>query len=102
MQSYCFLCPSVFSPAIAQRMQALVDYSSGFEVAEVDLQLRGPGDMSGLAQSGLPDFRMASLSDVEFFQEVHRVADEYLAQHPDFITHLAETSTYSYVLGGLE
>ncbi|MCF6268866.1 MAG: ATP-dependent DNA helicase RecG [Melioribacteraceae bacterium] len=43
------------------RLNSLVNYSSGFKLAEIDMKLRGPGDIYGLKQSGLPDFKYANL-----------------------------------------
>src|SRR5262249_20611079 len=44
-----------------QRVQAMVSTTDGFRLAEVDLQLRGPGEMAGTRQSGMPEFRIANL-----------------------------------------
>ena len=44
-----------------QRIQAMVSTTDGFRLAEVDLQLRGPGELAGTRQSGMPEFRIANL-----------------------------------------
>lgn len=100
-QSYCFLCPTLRGRAIDERLQVLVNTNSGFQVAEQDLALRGPGELTGNVQSGLPDFRMTSLTDLTFLQEVKEVADRYIQNHPDFLESVSDIA-YSTHLGGLE
>src|SRR5690606_36563931 len=52
-----------------RRLKAIAELSDGFDVAEEDLQIRGPGDYFGLRQSGVPDFQVADLlQDIELFQ----------------------------------
>lgn len=41
----------------------MVTHHNGFDLAQIDLELRGPGDLAGIRQSGLPDLKMASLTD---------------------------------------
>jgi ATP-dependent DNA helicase RecG len=61
-QGYCFLMSTSADEAAAQRLAVLEAKSSGFDVAEADFALRGPGDVLGTRQSGLPEFRMADLA----------------------------------------
>ena len=68
-QSYCFLFTESTSDETIQRLKALVEHSSGFKLAEIDLLLRGPGEIYGVKQSGIPDLKMASLGDAEL---IHR------------------------------
>lgn len=87
-QSYCLLFPSIHSPVVLKRLHALVEHSSGFKLAEIDLQIRGPGEVFGTAQSGIPDLRMATLSDVKTIAEAREAAlalleeDSSLAHYP--------------------
>jgi ATP-dependent DNA helicase RecG len=61
-QSYCFLLyQAPLSDEARGRLQALTDTTDGFEIAERDLQLRGPGDFFGTRQAGVPTFRMIDL-----------------------------------------
>jgi ATP-dependent DNA helicase RecG len=61
-QSLCILMTSVRLTDVArQRIQAMVSTTDGFRLAEVDLNLRGPGEMAGTRQSGIPEFRVANL-----------------------------------------
>jgi ATP-dependent DNA helicase RecG len=61
-RSYCILMTGgkISAPA-AERLSAMVRTQNGFELAELDLQLRGPGEFFGTRQAGIPDFRVANL-----------------------------------------
>ena len=61
-KSYCILTSQNRNPETTQRLKALCKTTDGFKIAEEDLKLRGPGDFFGSRQSGLPTFRVASLS----------------------------------------
>lgn len=85
-ESFCFLFVSSQqgrSLSEVQRLQALVRYNSGFKLAEIDLQLRGPGEVYGTAQSGIPDLRMANLNDAKQISETREVAEKILAEDPE-------------------
>ena len=61
-QSLCILkTPNRHNEVARQRIQAMVSSNDGFRLAEVDLQIRGPGEMAGTKQSGIPEFRVANL-----------------------------------------
>jgi ATP-dependent DNA helicase RecG len=61
-QSRCILMtPFRLNEVARQRIQAMVSATDGFRLAEVDLQLRGPGELAGTRQSGIPEFRIANL-----------------------------------------
>jgi ATP-dependent DNA helicase RecG len=61
-QSYCVLVADLRRPEARQRLEVLERTSDGFEVAEADLRLRGPGELLGQSQSGTPTFRFADLT----------------------------------------
>ena len=68
-QSYCLLFSSTPDKNINQRLKALVECDDGFELAEKDMTIRGPGEFFGVKQSGLPDLAMASLANVELIKK---------------------------------
>jgi len=75
-QSYCFLFSEAWSESTKKRLNAMTTCSSGFELAQIDLDLRGPGEFMGIRQSGLPDLKMASLSDRIMIEEARRAAEK--------------------------
>lgn len=79
-QSYCFLFTDSNSPDALQRLKYMVKYNSGFDLAEMDLQLRGPGEIYGIKQSGIPDLRMASFGDKELLDRVRRSAGRLITE----------------------
>jgi len=73
-QSYCFLFSDNWSELTQKRLRYLESCSDGFKLAEKDLELRGPGEVYGVRQSGLPDLKVASLTDVELLQKAQNEA----------------------------
>jgi len=67
-QSYCFLFSSSNTENSKERLEALEQFSDGFQIAEKDLALRGPGQFLGTVQSGLPDIAMENLTNVKLIK----------------------------------
>ncbi|MBK9759535.1 MAG: ATP-dependent DNA helicase RecG [Flavobacteriales bacterium] len=66
------------------RINTMVRTNDGFEISEVDLRLRGPGDLMGTMQSGIPELHIADLiADVEILQQARSVAQRILDADPD-------------------
>jgi len=74
-ESYCILIADAKSAESRQRLKVLEETSDGFRIAEADLKLRGPGELLGQQQSGLPRFRFGDLtSDLELIRYARDVA----------------------------
>jgi ATP-dependent DNA helicase RecG len=81
-QSYCLLFEGGIDEEGSQRLAAVAATDSGFELAERDLQLRGPGQLVGLRQHGLPDMLAADLLDVALGQRARQAAIRWLDSDP--------------------
>src|SRR6266566_4240135 len=80
--SSCFLMtPGRLNDVARQRIHAMVSTIDGFRLAEVDLQLRGPGEMAGTRQSGTPEFRVANLmTDTELLALAQKEAQRWVSR----------------------
>ena len=83
-QSYCILLSSYkLSADSRERIQTMVRTNNGFEIAEADLRLRGPGNMEGTQQSGILNFAIADLAkDQRILQTAREIAARILDQDP--------------------
>lgn len=80
-ESYCFVIPSNSVEKGSQAEERLLyfaKHNSGFEVAEFDLKRRGPGEVYGTRQSGIPNFKVASIYDTELLKEARIFAKKIL------------------------
>lgn len=83
-QSYCILMSSFkLSDEGRTRLETMVKTSDGFQIAEVDLHMRGPGDIEGTRQSGIMNFRVADIvRDSVILKEARHAAQELLSKDP--------------------
>ena len=82
-KSYCILMSENPSSQAQERLSALERTRDGFELAEIDLNLRGPGDFFGTRQSGLPNLKMAQLSDRDLLDVARREATRIMEEDPE-------------------
>lgn len=83
-ESYCFLIVGNYSKESWERVRIIKEHRDGFKIAEYDLELRGPGELYGSRQSGLPGFRFARLSrDYELLLQAREDAFELIARDPE-------------------
>ncbi len=83
-QSFCVLVSASKSDTSRERLRALCATNDGFQIAEEDLRLRGPGDFFGKRQHGLPQLKVADFaSDMELLKEAKGAADGLIAADPD-------------------
>ncbi len=75
-QSYCLL----FANEITSRLKAMETHHLGIELAEIDLKLRGPGEIYGLAQAGQAHFKVATYSDLDLITQAKAAAESLLPQ----------------------
>ncbi|MEI6351484.1 MAG: ATP-dependent DNA helicase RecG [Verrucomicrobiota bacterium] len=83
-KSYCILIHAADTPEAQEKMKTLEATANGFEIAEADLRLRGPGDLLGTAQSGLPPLKLGDLlADAPLMRQARQAAMEIFARDPD-------------------
>jgi len=109
-KSYCFvLTEAKYNPQAPEdeynapyhdgrrRMQVFTETNDGFRIAEVDLELRGPGELAGTRQSGLPDLYVANLvKDVDLLVEARQAAQALVAKDPQ-LAHSEHASLRRFV-----
>ena len=83
-KGYCVLLTDTKDPSALEKLKELERSNDGFQIAEADLKLRGPGDVLGTMQSGLGDLKFADyLSDIELLREARALADQVLSEDAD-------------------
>ena len=79
-KSYCLLLTESKSQKALSRLKAMTRSLSGFELAEIDLKLRGPGEVFGTKQHGFPELKIASWDDIELIRAAKKVAETNYCQ----------------------
>ena len=82
-QSYCLLLADKSGSTSDERLKVIESTQDGFRLAEEDLKLRGPGEFFGTRQSGLPDLKIAKLSDVKILDEARHIAQDIFESDPE-------------------
>jgi ATP-dependent DNA helicase RecG len=86
-RSFCLLFQGSVDDEGSQRLETVAATHSGFELAEADLRLRGPGDVAGLRQHGLPEMLAADLLDVAMLQRAREAARQWLDSDPELTAY---------------
>ncbi len=88
-KSYCLLFPELKSDKVSARLSAMERGLSGFELSELDLKLRGPGEIFGLRQHGFPELKIASWLDIVLIKKAKEVAGVVLGNAAKYPALLA-------------
>jgi ATP-dependent DNA helicase RecG len=83
-QSFCFLFSESPSPEVHERLEKVATCRDGFELAEYDLKRRGPGEVYGTEQSGLPEFKIATLQDAALVRAARTQSEGIMHEDPTF------------------
>jgi ATP-dependent DNA helicase RecG len=85
--SFCYLLYATFSPGVAERLRAMEKSQDGFRLAQIDLELRGPGQIYGVRQHGILDLQMADISDTRLLAEVRGQAQGFLQAEENVVKY---------------
>ncbi|HEX7259796.1 MAG TPA: helicase-related protein, partial [Candidatus Saccharimonadia bacterium] len=85
--SYCFIASDSSTPGAIQRLQALERTNDGFRLAQIDLELRGPGQVYGRRQHGMLELEMADLGDVRLVAAVRKAAERFVSDSKDMLQY---------------
>jgi len=101
-QSYCFLYTNSNTDATFARLKAMADYTDGFKLAEIDMRLRGPGEVYGVRQSGIPDLKMANMLDGILLDRVRKAAEKIIEMSPELTKYPLLKSALEELRGKME
>ena len=95
VQSYCYLFSDSNNPTSFSRLQAMEKTSDGFRLAQIDLELRGPGEIYGTSQHGILDLTFANIFDTRLLAEVRKSVDSFITrdkmlQYPKLVKRINE------------
>lgn len=98
-QSYCIFMTASKSKETKERLDILNHSNDGFRIASEDLRLRGPGDLFGIRQSGLMNFRLGDVyQDAKILKMANEAASEILKADPDWLKNLPDYDRNSSVI----
>jgi len=86
-KSYCLLIADSSSAMSDQRLQAIVNTQDGFKLAEIDLEIRGPGEFFGTRQSGDPELKLVGVGDRDLLDAARTQAEKLLEHDPELAGH---------------
>jgi ATP-dependent DNA helicase RecG len=97
-KSYCLLFTDSHSHKVSERLSALKKTMSGFELAELDLKLRGPGEIYGVRQHGFPELKIATWQDTELIKEARFVAEDVIENPKKFPKLIKKLTSHDIVM----
>lgn len=98
-QSYCIFLHAMEGKQIQERLDILNRSNDGFEIANRDMQLRGPGDLFGVRQSGMLDFNLADIySDGEILQQANEAVGDLMSRDQELVLPEHRDLKYHYEL----
>ncbi len=100
-QGYCYLIPST-SQKPSKRLRAMEQTNDGFKLAEMDLELRGPGAIYGSKQHGALDLKIANITDLSLIKQAKSAAEtfikkEHLEHYPELRTRVQKSLSLTYL-----
>ena len=98
-QSYCIFMTGLKAKETKERLDILNKSNDGFKIASEDLRLRGPGDLFGIRQSGLMDFRLGDVyQDAKILQKANEAADLLIQENSEWLQKIPEYESTASVI----